>query len=221
MLTQDFQNLAESFDILLHQGIIDPEASDFVAFRQHCCLFWGSALSFLEHVARLLREYAVPSAIIKGKRVMKLLLDFEFHHRPTREELLYVIKNRSSVRKLLNQPGQRYKGQNGTEAAATKIQATWRCYRRRKAYINYRQRQWASGVIAISWLGHVHKKRVQKTLQESRLKHRENFCIRAKVGGAAGSSWQPLFLNTVCLSSLKKAFFSLFLFVCLTLSMPE
>nr|XP_056721734.1 IQ domain-containing protein H [Euleptes europaea] len=175
-----FQNLAVEFDLLIHKGNIDDKASDLVAFKQYCCLFWGSALSFLDRVGNLLKDYAVPLAIIKGMKVMELLPDFEFHQRPTREELLSVIKNRVTVQKLLNRPGQRYKGQNGVKVAATKIQATWRCYKLRKAYVSFRQRQWASGVIAISWLVRLQMCRVRKSLQESRQKHLENFCIRAK-----------------------------------------
>ncbi|XP_054858749.1 IQ domain-containing protein H [Eublepharis macularius] len=177
---QTFQNLALDFDILIRQGNVDYEASDLLGFKQHCCLFWGSAHSFLLQVAGLLKDYAVPSAIIKGKKVMEVLPDFEFHQRPTREELLSVIKNNVLVQRLLNRPGQRYKGQNGIEMAAIKIQATWRCYKLRKAYVTFRQRQWASGVIAISWLVHMHMGQVRKTLKESRQKHLENFCIRAK-----------------------------------------
>ncbi|XP_060116222.1 IQ domain-containing protein H [Heteronotia binoei] len=178
--TEAFEGLPVEFDILIHKGNLDHQASDLVVFQRHCCLFWGSALSFLERLARLLKDYAVPSAIVKGKKVMELLSDFEFHQRPTREELLSVIKNKEVVRKLLNRPGQRYKGQNGVQAAATKIQATWRCYRFRKAYIDFRRRQWASGVVALSWLVRMHMGRVRKTLRESRQKHLENFCLRAK-----------------------------------------
>ncbi|XP_077173512.1 IQ domain-containing protein H isoform X2 [Paroedura picta] len=179
-LTQGFRDLPVEFNIVIRKGNLDHGAPDLLAFKDHCCLFWGSALCFLERVARLLRDYAVPLAVVKGKKVMELLLDFEFHQRPTRQEFLSVIKNQVAVRKLLNRPGQRYRGQNGTEAAATKIQATWRCYTFRKAYINFRRRQWASGVVAISWLVRMHMVRVRKTLRESRQKHLENFYARAK-----------------------------------------
>ncbi|XP_048338155.1 IQ domain-containing protein H-like [Sphaerodactylus townsendi] len=174
------KNLPEEFDFLIHKGNIDYKAPDLIAFKQHCCLFWGSALAFLEHVASRLKDYAVTLAIIRGKKVLELLLDFEFRQRLTQEELLSVIRNSIAVQKLFNRPGQRYKGQNGVKAAAAKIQATWRCYKLRKAYVAFWKRQWASGVIAISWLVHVQRNRVRKTLWESRQKHRENFCIRAK-----------------------------------------
>ncbi|XP_028561213.2 IQ domain-containing protein H isoform X1 [Podarcis muralis] len=175
-----FQNLSLEFEIPVRKGAIDYTALDLQGFKNHCCLFWGSVLSFLEHVSNFLKDYAVPSAIVKGKRVMEIIPDFELNQRPTREEILSVIKNISAVKKLLSKPGQRYKGQNGTAVAATKIQALWRCYKFRKAYITFRQQQWASGVIAISWLVHVHRGRVRNTLKESRQRHLENFYIRAK-----------------------------------------
>ncbi|XP_053129191.1 IQ domain-containing protein H isoform X2 [Hemicordylus capensis] len=177
---QEFQNALLDFDIPVCKGAIDREASIFLGFKHHCCLFWGSVLSFLEHVERLLKDYAVPSATIQGRKVMEILPDFELDQRPTREELLSVLKNYSTVKMLLSQPGQRYKGQNGTQAAATKIQATWRCYKFRKAYITFRQQQWASGVIAISWLVRVHMARVRKALKEARQRHLENFNTRVK-----------------------------------------
>ncbi|XP_077684231.1 IQ domain-containing protein H [Eretmochelys imbricata] len=180
MPPQPLQNTFLDYDITIYNGTIDHKAPDFLAFKQHCCLSWGSILSFLEHVEKLLKDYAVPLAIIKGKKLMELISDFELNQRPTRDDLLSVIKNRTTVKRILNQPGQRYKGQHGTEMAATRIQATWRRYTDRKAYIHFRQQQWASGVIAISWLLHSHMAHVKKTLKESRQRHLENFYIRAK-----------------------------------------
>ncbi|XP_043350464.1 IQ domain-containing protein H isoform X3 [Dermochelys coriacea] len=180
MPPQPLQNTFLDYDITIYNGTIDHKAPDFLAFKQHCCLSWGSILSFLERVEKLLKDYAVPLAIIKGKKLMELISDFELNQRPSRDDLLSVIKNRTTVKRILNQPGQRYKGQRGTEMAATRIQATWRCYTDRKAYIHFRQQQWASGVIAISWLLHSHMARVKKTLKESRQRHLENFYIRAK-----------------------------------------
>ncbi|XP_034639895.1 IQ domain-containing protein H [Trachemys scripta elegans] len=180
MPPQPLQNTFLDYDITIYNGTIDHKAPDFLAFKQHYCLAWGSILSFLEYVEKLLKDYAVPLAIIKSKKLMELISDFELNQRPTRDDLLSVIKNRTTVKRILNQPGQRYKGQHGTEMAATKIQATWRRYTARKAYIHFRQQQWASGVIAISWLLHSHMARVKKTLKESRQRHLENFYIRAK-----------------------------------------
>ncbi|NXN63202.1 IQCH protein, partial [Himantopus himantopus] len=167
-------------DIAVYRGTIDQKAPGFLAFKQRYCLSWGSIVFFLEHTEKLLKDYAVPLATINCKKLAEVASDFELNENPTKSDILSVIKNQSAVEKILDQPGQRYKGQRGTEMAATKIQATWRCYRARKAYVRFRQQQWASGVIAISWLLRNHMARVKKTLKESRQRHLENFYIRAK-----------------------------------------
>ncbi|NWH81602.1 IQCH protein, partial [Piaya cayana] len=167
-------------DIAIHHGTIDREAPGFLAFKQHYCLSWGSIAFFLERTEKLLKDYAVLLAVINCKKLAEVASDFELHKNLTKSDILSVIKNQSAVEKILNRPGQRYKGQGGTEMAAAKIQATWRCYRARKAYVRVRRQLWASGVIAASWLLHNHMAHVKKTLKESRQRHLENFYIRAK-----------------------------------------
>ncbi|XP_074899990.1 IQ domain-containing protein H-like [Buteo buteo] len=177
---QSLQDPCFDCDIVVYHGTIDQKAPGFLAFKQHYCLSWGSIVFFLEHTEKLLKDYAVPLAKINSKKLVEVASDFELTENPTKSDILSVIKNQSTVEKILNRPGQRYKGQGGTKMAATKIQATWRCYQARKTYVHFRQQQWASGVIAISWLLHNHMARVKKTLKESRQRHLENFYIRAK-----------------------------------------
>ncbi|KAM9275481.1 IQ domain-containing protein H [Morus bassanus] len=167
-------------DIAVYHGTIDQKAPGFLAFKQRYCLSWGSIVVFLAYTEKLLKDYAVPLATINCKKLVEVASDFELNENPTKSDILSVIKNQSTVEKILNRPGQRYKGQGGTEMAATKIQATWRCHQARKAYVRFRQQQWASGVIAVSWLLRNHMARVKKTLKESRQRHLENFYIRAK-----------------------------------------
>ncbi|NXG63837.1 IQCH protein, partial [Hemiprocne comata] len=167
-------------DIAVCQGTIDQKAPGFLAFKQHYCLSWGSIVGFLERTEKLLKDYAVPLATINCKKLAEIASGFELNENPTKNDILSVIKNQSTVEKILNRPGQRYKGQGGTEMAATKIQATWRCYQARRAPVPPRQQSWASGVIARSWLRCKHMARVKKTLKESRQRHLETFTIRAK-----------------------------------------
>ncbi|NXW58591.1 IQCH protein, partial [Eurystomus gularis] len=166
--------------IAVYHGTIDKKAPGFLAFKQQHCLSWGNIVGFLERTEKLLKDYAVPLATINCKKLAEVASDFELNENPTKSDILSVIKNQSTVEKLLNRPGQRYKGQGGTEMAATKIQATWRCHQARRASVSLRQQQWASGVIAASWLLHSRMARVRKTLKESRQRHLENFSIRAK-----------------------------------------
>uniref|UniRef100_A0A8C2UFD5 IQ motif containing H n=1 Tax=Coturnix japonica TaxID=93934 RepID=A0A8C2UFD5_COTJA len=166
--------------IAVYYGAIDQTAPGFLAFKQRYCLSWESIVCFLEHTEKLLKDYAVPLATVNCQKLVEAASDFVLNKNPTKGDILSVIKNRSAVEEILNRPGQRYKGQGGPEMAAIKIQAMWRCYQARRAYVRYRRQQWASGVIAISWLLHNHMARVKKTLKESRQRHLENFYIRAK-----------------------------------------
>ncbi|XP_061302551.1 IQ domain-containing protein H isoform X6 [Pezoporus flaviventris] len=177
---QPLQNPCFDCDMAVYHGTIDQTAPGFLAFKQHHCLSWGSIASFLEHTEKLLQDYAVPLATINYKKLAEVASDFERDEKPSKNDILSVIKNQSTVEKILNRPGQRHKGHRGTEMAATKIQATWRCYQARKAYIHLRQQQWASGVIGSSWRSCNHMARVKKSLKESRQRHLESFHIRAK-----------------------------------------
>ncbi|XP_075431499.1 IQ domain-containing protein H isoform X2 [Ascaphus truei] len=164
----------------VHNGVIDPEAADFAAFKQHYCLSWGSFLSFLGKLQKLLQDYAVPTALVKGEKLRAAVLDLELGITPSTTRLLSVLGNRSWVRRFISQPGQRYRGRGGMEVAAARIQAVWRGHRDRAAYLKYRRQQWAAGVIVITWLLYVQRSRVRKTLQESRERQLQNSRVRTK-----------------------------------------
>ena len=83
--------------------------------------------------------------------------------------------NADEVESIVFTPGRRYRGAGGLHIAAAKIQATFRMYRARKQYLEYRQRKWAGGVIAMSWLLHLKARKTRLRLKETRAEERSSF----------------------------------------------
>ncbi|XP_059808985.1 IQ motif-containing protein H isoform X6 [Hypanus sabinus] len=174
------QEFPQAYYVTILNGRIDYLAPDFLAFKQHYQLYWRHIFSFLEYLEMKLRKYSVPVAVVEGQRLAKISVAFDIDSQPTWEMLLPALKNKDLVEEIVKRPGQQYKGPDGMEIAATKIQAIWRQYRARTKYLVSLRQKWAAGVIAISWLMHAQKARVKKTLKQSRQRHLENFRSRAK-----------------------------------------
>ncbi|NWU83268.1 IQCH protein, partial [Onychorhynchus coronatus] len=168
------------WDIVVCHGTVDQKAPGFLALKQHHHLSWGSIVAFLEHAEKLLKDFSVPLATISGKKLARIASDFELDENPTTSAILSVIKNQSTVEKILNRPGQRSKGHGGAEMAAMKIQSAWRRHRAGKGAARPGQRERASGGIGPGWRSSSHVARVTNSLRESRHRHLENFCSRAK-----------------------------------------
>jgi len=169
------------YNFILRDGIMpansDPE---FSSFHERHLLQWGSILKLITQLTKVLREYAVPAALVNGTRLADLSSQYELEHVPERVELLGVLDNFDEVLALINTPGRRYRTLNGKHIAATKIQSMWKRYVNRCAYLKYRQQRWAAGVIAISWIMHVRMARMRKQLRVIRKRHLDNFIVRQK-----------------------------------------
>ncbi|WAR06286.1 IQCH-like protein [Mya arenaria] len=148
----DFKMISHRFAV--QNGRIRDTTSEFLSFKQHYCLTWG--------------------------RLADLAEEFELEIVPSLDDLLSCIVNRDDVENIIYKPGRRFKGPNGRNIASAKIQATWKMYRERSTYLEYRRRKWAAGVIAISWIMHIKMAKVRHQLKQVRLDNLDAFRTRAK-----------------------------------------
>ncbi|CAL8356373.1 unnamed protein product [Lota lota] len=171
------------FPFTIAGGRLDPTAADFCRFKKQFCLLWGSLVDALRALEKLLLQYAVPLAHVNGERLAECGLGLGLTWRwatPPATALLSTLDNQPEVRALLLRPGQRYKGEGGTEAAAVRIQSCWRGCLARAAYLHHRRRKWAAGTLAISWLMRIQMHRVRKALQARRHRQLESHRLRAQ-----------------------------------------
>ncbi|XP_050402803.1 IQ domain-containing protein H isoform X1 [Patella vulgata] len=164
----------------IQHGRVRDNQPEFLAFKQHYCLSWGSIVTTIRQLEKMLSAYSVPIAFINGDRLADLSVEFELERPPFIEDLLTVIVNREDIESIIAKPGRKFLGQNGPVVAATCIQASWRRYVDRKQYLEYRRLKWAAGVIAISWIMHIKMAKVRKQLRQTRLDELERFKERAK-----------------------------------------
>lgn len=148
----------------LHQFIIRrgrtlDSTPEFLSYKRKNGESWGAIQGIIRQLERLFAHHAVPLAYIDGRRVERLAEDDLTT--PTIEDLLSCVVNTGQVLPLVHLPGRRYRGLEGTDAAAAKIQATWRMYIDRIVYRQYRRATSAVVNIQRCWRKH---NRYQQTL---------------------------------------------------------
>ncbi|XP_067936588.1 IQ domain-containing protein H-like [Watersipora subatra] len=187
MISADYKSVQHRFPI--QHGHTKEMSNEYMAFRQHYCLSWGPIISMLRLLEKLLQDYAVPIAFVNGDKLADLALEYELELQPTVPELLSILVNEEDVKNLLQSPGQRYRGSGGRSHAATRIQAQYRMYKQRKAYLEYRHRKWAAGVIALTWVMNVKMATMKRQLKMTRQVELDNFKERARV---MARSWHKI-----------------------------
>ncbi len=175
------------YPFTIAEGQIDPEDPDYCRFKKQYCLYWGAMVEALDQLQRMLLDFAVPLAWVCGERLAVCVQSGELNWRDGRgrrthvEKLLSVLENGDEVWDLMCQPGQRYKGIDGHQAAAVCIQTCWRRCSARTAYLLQLRPKWAAQVIAMSLLKRAKLGHLKKSLQASRIRQLENYRIRAEV----------------------------------------
>ncbi|XP_047206470.1 IQ motif-containing protein H isoform X2 [Girardinichthys multiradiatus] len=170
------------YPFTIMKGQIDPMERDFSHFKHSFSVCWSSVVDALEALNKLLRDFAVPLAKVNGERLVELCLksDCGWRKTPSAAVLFSVLENQEEVLGLVSRPGQRYRGERGTETAAICIQSCWRRYLARTAYMCHCRRRWAVQVISLSWAMHAQRCHVKRALQARRFSQLENYRSRAQ-----------------------------------------
>ncbi|XP_043979905.1 IQ motif-containing protein H isoform X6 [Gambusia affinis] len=180
--TEDQSEDAQTSTFTIVNGKIDPMAKDFICFKGRFSWCWSSVVEVLEDLTKLLREFAVPLAKVDGDNFIQLCPSSDYGYSKTlsKATLFSLLQNKGDVLELVSRPGQRYRGEGGRDAAATRIQACWRRYFNRTSYLCYHHRKNAAEVISMSWLLHYQRCQVKKDLQAKRFRQLENYRNRAE-----------------------------------------
>ncbi|KAI9105698.1 hypothetical protein DFS34DRAFT_23571 [Phlyctochytrium arcticum] len=132
-------------------GELQQQSSTYQSFREKAGpARWGKVEWILEQIQNLCMEFAVPYADIMCEAVLDLTVP-ETRTQVSRDELASCAVNSVEVYLLVHAAGQRYRGRDGKQAAATKIQATFRMWIMRRIHVWYLDRVWATNVFIKHW----------------------------------------------------------------------
>ncbi|CAI8053072.1 IQ domain-containing protein H [Geodia barretti] len=178
-----FSPPVESLQIIIENGLTLTATEDYQKFQSSNPQQWTHISAVIGLLEKLCKDFAVPTAIVNCKRVVELSLETELCLRLRRGDLLACLFNQEEVSRVITRPGQRFRGQDGQQAAASLIQATYRMYSQRKKYLSHLRRVWAVDAISKAWSLCIARHSVRRNLVERR--ERELKCHRLKISQLA------------------------------------
>jgi hypothetical protein len=143
----------------------------------------------LNRLETLCLDYAVPLATNDCDRLAQLAFDHELGLRISQQNLMSCLVNYDDVEKIITTPGQRFKGRDGRQAAATLIQATFQMFCRRRAYLHHLRKVWAVSVISNAWTLFMARYSVRRRLMERRRRELEGHRSKAS---RLSKSWESI-----------------------------
>ncbi|GFR40108.1 hypothetical protein Agub_g662, partial [Astrephomene gubernaculifera] len=133
-----FESLMDAFslhEVLIRKGVVIRDTPEFESYARSYSSVWGVVEGLLQHLAALCGQYAVPLALVNGKSLADLAMQVAHAgYQPAMEDLLVCLTNIQEVAALLKQPGRRFLGPGGEEAAAVLIQSQYRGHLARRKH---------------------------------------------------------------------------------------
>ncbi|KXZ47062.1 hypothetical protein GPECTOR_38g299 [Gonium pectorale] len=133
-----FESLMDTFslhEIMIRKGQAVRDTPEFESYARTYAPVFGVVEGLLQHLGALCEQYAIPLAIVNGKSLADLAIQVaNAGYQPAMEDLLMCLTNIQEVAALLKQPGRRFLGPGGQDAAAQLIQAHYRGHLARRLH---------------------------------------------------------------------------------------
>ncbi|EFJ52332.1 hypothetical protein VOLCADRAFT_102998 [Volvox carteri f. nagariensis] len=171
-----FESLMDAFslhEVMIRKGAVVRDTPEFESYQRTFTSVWPVVEGLLQHLAALCAQYAVPLAVVNGKSLADLAEQVgAAGYQPAMEDLLVCLTNIQEVAALLKQPGRRFLGPGGRDAAAQLIQAQYRGHlARRKDSV----RGQASLKIQHAWRTSRLRKQLRERMRMARLERDMRF----------------------------------------------
>ncbi|TPX62359.1 hypothetical protein PhCBS80983_g00560 [Powellomyces hirtus] len=150
-------------------GKIARHAPAFLEYRKSCPENWEAVDRVVTKFELFMQDYAVPYADLITKEVT-ILSAAPVKPRFTKSEILSCIANSAEVQQIISTPGQRYRGRDGINAAAAKIQGTFRMWIMRRMQFWHLDRVWATNIFIKFWKVKIMRRNVQQQVRKQYLK---------------------------------------------------
>jgi len=137
-----YEEMLDTFSLhefLIRRGETLDSTPEFLSFKRAYQSQWAAIADLIIQLESLCVEYAVPLAVVDGKSLASLAmlegkraLALGEPVQAPLDDLLSCVQNIESVAELLGKPGARFRGPQGVDAAAVKIQTKYRGHQARK-----------------------------------------------------------------------------------------
>jgi hypothetical protein len=149
---RDYDELLDTYS--LHQFIIRKgktlsNTPEFSSYQRKYFFMWGQIRNVIQALEAMLTKYTIALAYVNGQKVVELAE--EDLRQPSVQELMNCLENDDKVGLLMKIPGQRYQGDDAEEAAAVKIQSTYRMFREKRRHSERMYSNRMARVVQVAW----------------------------------------------------------------------
>ncbi|CAH8866543.1 unnamed protein product [Trichobilharzia szidati] len=194
------------FWLNIEEGLFQVHTEDYQAFETTFIDDWDKISTLMYEIENLFDFYGISVAVVNGLKLAKLSKEYENNfEKLTTDILLTCIEDSQTIHRLISKAGSSFRGRNGRDRAAIKIQSTFRRFRAQKQYNEQKRLRGAAAVISASWTRYKKMKELRERLSQVRKHCTEASERRLK---ELGSNWEHFEQNKHVVIHLPSASYS-------------